>query len=134
MTGYVGLGFFFLDSPNAWRAPLALTVIPGLILCGGIYWMPESPRYLLIKQRYQEAWDIISRLHSDPNDPRNEFAKREYYQMYNQIRFDASLNEGFSAILKKKSYRKRAFISISLTVCGMSSGLLTILSMISPPF
>ncbi|EXJ91709.1 hypothetical protein A1O3_00259 [Capronia epimyces CBS 606.96] len=128
LTGYVGLGFYFLDTPNTWRGPLALAMIPGVILICGIYWLPESPRYLLTKERYEEAWDVVSRLHSDPKDPHNEFAQREYYQMYKQIQFDASLNEGYRNILSRPSYRKRAFISITLMICTMSSGLLTIIN------
>ncbi|OQU94412.1 hypothetical protein CLAIMM_00770 [Cladophialophora immunda] len=126
LTGYVGVGFYFFDSKDAWRGPMALTMIPPLILCCGIYWIPESPRYLLLKDRYEEAWAIIARLHSDPRDPHNEFAKREYYQMQRQIKFDASLNTGYKEIFTRPSYRKRAFISIILMVCVMSSGVLTI--------
>ena len=81
ITGYIGLGFFFLDTPTAWRGPLAMTTLPSLIICLFIYWFPESPRYLLSKGRDAEAWRVVDRLHSDKSDPRNQFAKREYYQM-----------------------------------------------------
>ena len=81
ITGYIGLGFYFLDTPMAWRGPLALTTLPPLIICSAIYWFPESPRYLLSKGRDAEAWRVVDRLHSDRSDPNNGFAKREFYQM-----------------------------------------------------
>lgn len=82
VTGYIGLGFFFFESSDAWRGPLALTMIPPLVVCLGIYWIPESPRWLLSKGREEEAWEVLSRLHRDPTDANNEFARREFYQMY----------------------------------------------------
>jgi hypothetical protein len=90
--------------------------------------LPESPRFLIAKNRNEEAWAIIHRLHSDPNDPTDEFAKREFYQIYKQIQFDQTLKTGYLEILKRPSYRKRAFISIILAFCIMSDGLITIQS------
>lgn len=134
LTGYIGLGFYFYDSKDAWRAPYALTMIPPIILCAGIYWMPESPRYLLLKGRNEEAWAIITRLHSDPSDPQDEFAKREYYQMHRQIEFDATMRPGYKEMFTRPSYRKRVFITVTLLVCVMSSGVLVIQSKTLRPF
>lgn len=58
-----------------------MTCLPPLIICLFIHFFPESPRYLLSKGRDDEAWRVVDRLHSDGKDPRNRFAKREYYQM-----------------------------------------------------
>ena len=90
--------------------------------------MPESPRYLLIKGRKQQAWSVVHYLHSDPEDSTNEFAKREYYQILKQMEFENTMKSGWGEILRKASYRKRAFITVMLSVCLMSSGILVIQS------
>lgn len=126
--GYVGVGFYFYQSHNAWRGAVGITMVPSVVLLSGIYWLPESPRYLIAKNRGEEAWAIIHRLHSDTSDPSDEFAKREFYQIYKQIQFDHSLKTGYLEILKRPSYRKRAYMSIILAFCIMSDGLITIQS------
>lgn len=133
VIGFIGVGFYFYQSENAWRAPLGITILPPLLLLCIIYWLPESPRYLISKDRHEEAWAIIHRLHSDPNDPTDEFAKREYYQMFKQIHFDWTLKTGYWEIFKRPSYRKRAYMSMTLAFCIMSSGLITIQSKFYPP-
>ncbi|KAF8693905.1 Permeases of the major facilitator superfamily, partial [Rhizoctonia solani] len=54
----------------SWRIPVGLQLLWGLILCGGILFLPESPRYLLGQGREQEAREAISAVNGyAPNDP-----------------------------------------------------------------
>jgi len=125
---YVGLGFYFVSGNNQWRGPIALQMaLPTIILCG-LYWMPESPRFLLSKGRTDQAWMIINRMHSNVNDPTDEFAKREFYQMRKQIELDVTFETSYLGIFKQPSLRKRAIMTIFLEFCLMSSGVLVILS------
>ncbi|CDZ97853.1 general substrate transporter [Phaffia rhodozyma] len=48
----------------AWRVPVGLQLLFGLILCGGILFLPESPRLLLGKGREEEARKAISLLNN----------------------------------------------------------------------
>lgn len=129
---YVGLGFYFVQGGNQWRGAMSLQmVLPAVVLCG-IYWMPESPRYLLSKDRIEEARAIIHRMHSDPSDPTDEFAKREFYQMQKQIALDITFKTSYWEIFTRPSMRKRALTTILLEFCLMSSGVLVILSKSTP--
>jgi len=133
IIGYVGVGFYNYDSPNAWRAPLGIAIVPSVIFLTGVWWLPESPRYLIQQNRNEEAWKIIHGLHSDPSDPTDEFAKREFYQIHKQLHFDRTLKTSWADIFRRPSYRKRAIISIMLSYSIMSSGLITIQSNVSSP-
>ncbi|KAH8802545.1 general substrate transporter [Xylogone sp. PMI_703] len=125
---YVGLGFYFVKGTNQWRGAISLQMaLPAIILCG-IYWMPESPRYLLSKDRIDEAWTVLRRMHSSPDDPSEEFIKREFYQMRKQIELDITFSSTYWDIFKKPSLRKRAFTTIFLEFFLMSSGVLVILN------
>jgi MFS family permease len=135
-ASYVGIGFYYYTGggKNTWRGPMGLSMVFPTIFLSGVYWLPESPRFLLSKDRIEEAWAIIHRLHSDTSDPTDEFAKREFYQMRKQIELDLSMSSptitaSYIQILRKASTRKRAFITMFLTFAQMSSGAIVINSM-----
>ncbi|KAL7415107.1 monosaccharide importer [Mrakia frigida] len=47
---------------SAWRIPVAVQFAWGIILCGGMFMLPESPRYLLLKGRDAEARKAMGKL------------------------------------------------------------------------
>ncbi|KAH0828223.1 MFS sugar transporter [Fonsecaea pedrosoi] len=126
IIGFVGVGFYYYDSPDAWRAPLGIAMVPEIIFLAGCWWLPESPRYLIARNQSAKAWKILRALHADPSDPSDEFAKREFYQIHEQIRFDQSQDTSWKLILTRPSYRKRALISAMLSFSIMSAGLIVI--------
>jgi len=126
IAGYTGLGFYFFHHSNSWRGPMGVQlVLPFILLCG-IYWMPESPRFLVAKDRIDEALQIVRRLHANPDDADDHFADVEFYQIRKQVESDWRNKTGYQEIFKRKSYRKRAMISMFLTFSLMSSGVLVI--------
>ena len=47
--------------------------------------VPESPRFLLMRGRVEEAREVTMRLHTVKGDPESEFARAEFYQMSKQV-------------------------------------------------
>jgi MFS family permease len=127
ISAWVGLGCFFSKNlAFQWRAPIAFTCIPPLLLTIGTIFVPESPRWLLKKGRVDEAWINHSRLHFDPDDVNEMAAKEEFYQMRKQIELESSYPTGYWAILTNKHYRKRAFLSCFVQLAANSTGALVI--------
>jgi sugar porter (SP) family MFS transporter len=127
LSAWVGFGCFFSKNLTfGWRGPLAFTCIPPLILLVGCYWVPESPRYLIMKERVPEAWAILRKLHHDPNDVQEVAAHEEFYQMRRQIELEARNPNGYIAILTTPSYRKRAFLSCFVQYAANATGGLVI--------
>lgn len=61
---WIVYAFYFIDSDDWWRIPLAIQVIPALILAFGCWtWVPPSPRWLVAEERYECALEVLSRLH-----------------------------------------------------------------------
>jgi MFS transporter, SP family, galactose:H+ symporter len=61
------INFAFTDS-GEWRWMFALGCLPGFILFGALWTLPESPRWLLLKGRNAEARSAMIRLHADPEE------------------------------------------------------------------
>lgn len=111
---------------NTWRPPLSLQCAWPLMLLCGLYWIPESPRWLIMQDRMDEAKTILDRLHSDPSDPDNEYARSEFYQIQKQIAVDRTLDSSWITMFRRPSYRKRALLAMGTTFFIQCSGVLVI--------
>ncbi|KAI1289021.1 sugar transporter [Xylaria venustula] len=54
------------QSPASWRFPLAFQTFPSLILAVGTFFLPFSPRWLMMKDRQDEARASLSRIRRVP--------------------------------------------------------------------
>ncbi|OAG37952.1 hypothetical protein AYO21_07802 [Fonsecaea monophora] len=121
----MGLAFSYTTNPDVqWRTPLGLSLVPSTALLAVLFWAPESPRYLLLKGRVEEAWQTVSRLHHDPQDENQEYIKEEFFQMRTQLEFDRTLDSSWFHLFSKPSYRKRMLMASLVTFLGQSTAVL----------
>ncbi|KAM3420709.1 hypothetical protein BST61_g3960 [Cercospora zeina] len=59
---WVDYGMSFVENESQFRFPLALQVLFALVTAMGLFACPESPRWLIAHDRFEEARDILSRL------------------------------------------------------------------------
>ncbi|KAJ5124207.1 Major facilitator superfamily domain general substrate transporter [Penicillium bovifimosum] len=64
----VPLGGCTGQSEASWRLPLALQIVPAVILGIGMLFFPDSPRWLLMKERDDESLNALSRLRRQSRD------------------------------------------------------------------
>ncbi|KAF2728680.1 permease of the major facilitator superfamily [Polyplosphaeria fusca] len=63
---WLNYGFFYLSTPDWWRIPLAIQILPAAILGVGCwYWVPPSPRWLVAQDRHECAKEVLARFHGD---------------------------------------------------------------------
>ncbi|KAI1473408.1 putative sugar transporter [Daldinia eschscholtzii] len=63
---WLNYGFNFLETPDWWRIPLAIQVLPAAVLAVGCWvWVLPSPRWLVQQDRHQCAREVLARLHGD---------------------------------------------------------------------
>jgi len=60
------VGYYILDIANSWRWMLGSAVIPSVMLLAGRWGTPESPRWLVSKNRIEEALVIMKKVYG-PN-------------------------------------------------------------------
>ncbi|KAI1331571.1 putative sugar transporter [Xylariaceae sp. FL0255] len=85
---FVDYGLFFLQSDDWWRWPLAIQIIPALVLAIGCWtWVPPSPRWLVSEGRYDCALEVLTRLHG------SEAAREEIREIRETIDEEATATE-----------------------------------------
>lgn len=128
------MGLAFSYATNAavqWRTPLGLSLVPSTILLVTLCFVPESPRFLLLKGESEKAWQVLSHIHFDPTDLNQEFVKEEFYQMRTQIEFDRTLDSSWLHLFQKPSYRKRTGMACLVTFLGQSTAVLVAAAYVS---
>jgi len=136
LAAWTGFGCYFATSVNenfAWRFPLCVQIIPSLLLLMSSFWIPQSPRWLILKGRSEEAWNVLRRIRASKSDTNDVQAREEYLQIHQQLNLEnqklaSTRSSVWKAAVAKKSYRKRMIIGF-LTQWGAEfSGPLVIVS------
>ncbi|KXT17025.1 hypothetical protein AC579_4333 [Pseudocercospora musae] len=65
---WVDYGFFFLEGSVRWRFPIAFQSFFTILVMAGLFFLPDSPRWLASRGRMAEAQDVIARLRGKPED------------------------------------------------------------------
>jgi sugar porter (SP) family MFS transporter len=68
---------YALSGSGSWRWMLAVGLIPAAILFIGMLPLPESPRWLLAKDRRQDALGVLRRIRHEEHNPEAELAEIE---------------------------------------------------------
>lgn len=74
---WIDFGLLFTDpSSVAWRFPLAFQIFFALVIVGFVMFLPESPRWLILKGKEEEARDNLASLMGQ--DPDSDYIKNEF--------------------------------------------------------
>ncbi|KIW69737.1 hypothetical protein PV04_05595 [Phialophora macrospora] len=126
LSGWIGFGtFFWHNNGHNWRLPVAVQCVAPLLLLCGLPFCPESPRWLVMKNRDEEAKVILEKVHSNSSDGTDR-AHAELYQIQRQVVIDRELNCTWRQLFRKPSYRKRAFLGMGTTFITQFAGVLVI--------
>lgn len=126
----VALIFSYVKTDYQWRLTfVVLTFVAILHLCS-LFFIPESPRWLMEKGRDEEAKAVLEYLHKHDSDPNGTFAHAEAKQIRAQVEAEKGLPKGYIHIFKTPALRKRAFCSILLWVMGQGTGITAIANLI----
>lgn len=69
LATWLNFGFYYVhDSSVNWRFPIAFQSLFALLVIGLIGMMPESPRWLIMKEEYTAAEHVLAQLYDLPAD------------------------------------------------------------------
>lgn len=104
------------------RFPLAFQCLPALVLMGGIWFLQESPRWLMERDRPDEALAALKKLHGDGTN--DEYIELEFREIRDVIAADRATNEiTWFSIFKKPSWRRRLLLGCGVQAFGPLSGI-----------
>ncbi|KAF9889825.1 hypothetical protein FE257_006915 [Aspergillus nanangensis] len=127
LAGWAAYGCYFArEGQLQWRLLLSLQVVSPALLLGISFWMPESPRWLLMKQQTEAGLETLKRLRRSPEDPNDILAHEEYYQISRQLALEGEMPTTMWELIRLPSYRRRFMLGFFLQVICESTGIAVI--------
>ena len=77
ISRWLAFGCSFIKKQASWRLPVAFQIVFALVILVFILELPESPRWLILKGKEEEALQVLAVLSDRPGDDKqvvNEFA------------------------------------------------------------
>lgn len=114
---------FAWTSPSSasWRAPIAIQIIWGLPAFLMLTMLPESPRWLILQGREQEALNVLGALNAA--SPDSDAARQEFIQIKDAI---IQMSRGSVSTMRRNGeyrYTQRIVLAVVLQICQQFSGI-----------
>lgn len=123
LNAWISFGTNKIPSSWSWRIPTMLQALPSLIQIAFIWFCPESPRWLMSKDRHDDALTVLSKYHAGGNveDPTVQF---EYAEIKETLRLEFLHKKSSSYLdfLATSGNRYRLILIVSLGVFSQWSG------------
>jgi hypothetical protein len=98
----------------SWRIPTLLQGIGPVILAAGVWFVPESPRWLVNKGRTEEAHSILAKYHAN-GEMQDELVLLELHEIGTAVEKDRlSAAGGWLTFFKTAGNRRRFFVIIMI--------------------
>ena len=119
---YISYGSSFVDGPAAFRIPWGLQAIPAVLLFIGLLFLPESPRWLARRDRWEEAHAVLVLVHGkgDPNSP---FVDREMREIKEIVEFEKQNADVTYWELLKPNMINRTHIGVFTQIWSQLTGM-----------
>ncbi|KAG0646213.1 High-affinity glucose transporter [Hyphodiscus hymeniophilus] len=98
----------------AWRIPSLLQCFPSILQIAFVFFLPESPRYLISKDRREEAFDILVKYHAE-GDRESVLVRAEMAQIETTIKIELeNAKLSWMDMLRTAGMRRRVFIASAM--------------------
>lgn len=111
-----------IESNWSWRLPSLLQAAPSIIQIVTVFMIPESPRWLVSKDRQEEALEILIKYHAE-GDASNPLPHIEFAEIKKALEIEnAERKRGWLEMFQSPAMRRRALVSGFLGVFCQFSG------------
>jgi len=118
----IAIGTSDIKSNWAWRIPSLLQICPSLLQIATVFLLPESPRYLVSKDRDDEAREILIKYHAE-GDRNSLLVQAEITQIRETIKTEMEVSkQSWMELLSTVGMRRRFLITIFIGLFTQLSG------------
>ncbi|KAL4782586.1 general substrate transporter, partial [Aspergillus varians] len=111
-----------LHGDMQWRLPTVLQVLMPGIQVLGLWFVPESPRWLIGKGKLDKALDVLGTYHGNGNND-DAFVQWEFTEIRETLRLEKEVaTTGWMELVRTKGMRKRSAIIILVAIFSQCSG------------
>lgn len=116
-----GVKLHIPESTRQWRIPVAIQLVPGGLMLIGLFFLKESPRWLMKQGRQDEALTSLAYIRNEPQD--SEEVQREIAEIYTAVEEETLATEGVTwKECLEKSNRYRFFLAFVIMFWQQFSG------------
>jgi len=98
-----------------WRLMLGILVVPSTVMFMAIFFLPESPRWLLMKGHKKRARDVLIKVRNSLEEVEKEVADIEEALSLKQ--------NGFQLFTQNSNFRKAIFLGVGLQIIQQLTGI-----------
>jgi MFS transporter, SP family, galactose:H+ symporter len=100
---------------GSWRWMLGIIAIPGALFLLGVLFLPDSPRWLLMRGRRQEGIDVLQRLRGD-----SDVVSREVADIDEQLK---TPQRGWHMFMENRNFRRSVWLGVLLQLMQQFTGM-----------
>ncbi|KAI0716664.1 general substrate transporter [Earliella scabrosa] len=123
IASWTSFGTARINNDWSWRIPSLLQALPSVLQVFLIWFVPESPRWLVSKGKESQALHVLAYYHAD-GDETDPLVLYEFEEIKTAIKMDTETNKnvGWKALFATKGNRKRMVVIIAIAWFSQWSG------------
>jgi len=119
---YISFGCSYIHGTAAFRIPWGLQMLPAIFLGTALFFLPESPRWLARKDRWEEAHQVLALVHAK-GDATDVGVARELEEIRETVEFERQNADVTYMELFKPSMINRTHIGIFTQIWSQLTGM-----------
>ena len=116
ISNIITLAFSGVSTEAQWRFPLGIQLIFIVIILTMVPLLPESPRWLLARERDKEAKEVLALLSEDD-------VEKEFVEIRTSVRLEQAVQASWSQIFRGGQATRRVLLGMLLQVCQQMTGI-----------
>lgn len=122
IAAWLTFGTNHINNNWCWRVPSLVQALPSLLQMSFVWFVPESPRFLIAHGKVEKAHSVLAKVHAN-GDMDSEIVQLELQEIKDTIKLEQEFeSNGWLELVKTKGNRHRLIILLSLGLFSQWSG------------